>query len=166
MANANAYLGCNRLPQSTARPHAGGLATTAPAGRGQGSAYTNTLLPRLKSSCVLPPQPIATYCFWPTVYDTGIAFAPAPHWKLHRSFPVFESSALNRPFPSPKKKSPPPVASPPPINGCWVSYFHATLPLSTFTAATRPHCFSLGITLNAPPSQSFEPPGYFAVSTW
>jgi hypothetical protein len=54
------------------------------------------------------------------------------------------------------------VASPPPISGCAVSCFHANLPVSTLTAATRPHCFSLGMTLNAPPSQSFEPPGYFA----
>src|SRR5262249_51203424 len=31
------------------------------------SANTNMLLPRLKSSCVLPPQPMATYCLPLTV---------------------------------------------------------------------------------------------------
>src|SRR5262245_64581178 len=103
-------------------------------------------------------------CLPPTVYDTGIALAPAPQLNVHSRLPVLLSSALKLPLPSPKKYNPPAVASPPPISGCSVSYFQATLPLSTSTAATRPHCFSLGITLNAPPSQSFAPPGYFAAS--
>src|SRR5215475_6995768 len=95
-----------------------------------------------------------------------MAFAPAPQLKLQSRLPLFASSALKLPLPSPKKNKLPAVASPPPISGCSVSCFHATLPVSTFTAATRPHCFSLGMTLNAPPSQSFEPPGYLAASTW
>src|SRR6185503_6416343 len=120
---------------------------------------TKTLLPRLKSSWVLPPHPIAMYWRLPTMYETGMAFAPAPQLKLHSFLPVAESRALKLPLPSPKKNRPPPVVRPPPISGCSVSCFHATLPVSTLTAETRPHCFSPGITLKAPPSHSLEPPG-------
>src|SRR6185312_123104 len=42
------------------------------------SANTNTLLPRLKSSCVLPPAATAMYCLPPTMYDTAGALTPAP----------------------------------------------------------------------------------------
>ena len=77
--------------------------------------------------------------------------------ELHSFLPVFASSALNQPLPSPLKTRPPAVASTPPISGCSVSCFHATLPVSRLTADSRPHCFSLGITLNAPPSHSLPP---------
>ena len=68
------------------------------------------------------------------------------------------------PLPSPLNTRSPAVASTPPISGCSVSTFQAILPVSTFTAASRPHCFSLGMTLNAPPSHSL-PPGYLDAST-
>ena len=55
--------------------------------------------------------------------------------------------------------------STPPISGCSVSNFHAILPVSMLTAAKRPHCFSPGTTLNAPPSHSL-PPGYLDSATW
>src|SRR6185369_11365302 len=131
----------------------------------QGSANTITVLPRLKSSWVLPPAATATYCLPPTMYETAGALTPAPHWYSQSFLPVFASKARKRPLPSPLKTRSPAVASTPPISGCSVSNFHATLPVSRLTADRRPHCFSLGITLNAPPSQSL-PPGYAACSTW
>src|SRR3954468_16983849 len=122
-----------------------------------GRLNTNTLLPRFASIWLLPPAATATYCLPPTMYDTAGALTPAPQLYFHSSLPVFESKALNHPFASPLKTRPPAVARTPPISGCGVLCFQATLPVSRFTATSCPHCSSLGITLNAPPSHSLPP---------
>src|SRR5690348_7700690 len=130
-----------------------------------GSANTKTLLPRFESIWLLPPAATATYCLPPTMYDTAGALTPEPQLNFHSSLPVFASNALNQPFASPLKTRFPAVASTPPMSGCGVLCFHAILPVSRFTATSCPHCSSVGIVLNAPPSQSL-PPGYAASSHW
>ena len=70
---------------ATAAPVPGaavGCAVDARSPCDQGSANTNRLLPRLKSSCVLPPAATATYCLPLTMYDTAGALTPAPHVEL------------------------------------------------------------------------------------
>src|SRR5580765_3719797 len=99
------------------------------------------------------------------MYDTAGAFTPAPQLYFHNSLPLAASNALNQPFASPLNTRLPAVASTPPISGCGVFTPHATLPVSRFTATSRPHCSSPGMVLNAPPSQSL-PPGYATSSTW
>ena len=59
------------------------------------------VLPRLKSICVLPPQPMATYYLPLTSYDTGIALAPAPQLNSQSFSPVLACSARMKPLPSP-----------------------------------------------------------------
>src|SRR5262249_54982153 len=122
-----------------------------------GSANTKMLLPRLKSSWLLPAAATAMYCLPSTMYDVGGEFTPAPHWNDHSFLPLAASYALKFPLPSPVNTRLPAVASAPPIKGCWVSAFQASLPVSRLTAASLPHCFSLGMTLNAPPSHSLPP---------
>src|SRR5258708_8911281 len=124
-----------------------------------------TLLPRLKSICVFPPAATATYCLPFTMYDTGGALTPAPAWYCHSTLPVAASSALKNPVPSPKNTRPPAVASAPPIRGCSVSYFHATLPASALTAESRPHRLSLALPFNPPASPSLLQPAYPAAAT-
>src|SRR5213592_8780 len=121
---------------------------------GYGSAKTKMLLPRLALIWLLPPAATATYCLPLTIYDTAGAFTPAPQLYFHSSLPVAASNALNQPFASPLKTRFPAVASTPPISGCGVFAPQATLPVSRLTATRRPDCASLGIVLNAPPSQS------------
>src|SRR6266850_5526719 len=53
-----------------------------------GSANTKMLLPRLKSSWLLPPAATAMYCLPPASYDTAGEFTPAPHWNDHSFLPL------------------------------------------------------------------------------
>src|SRR5439155_3097056 len=130
-----------------------------------GSEKTNTLLPRLKSICVFPPAPTATYCLPSTMYVTGGAFTPAPHWYVQSTLPDRASYALKRPLPSPANARSPPVTLMPPIIGWSVFACQAIFPVLTSTAVTFPVCGTPGMVLNAPPSQSF-PSGYWVASTW
>src|SRR4051812_25364972 len=98
------------------------------------------------------------------MYETAGALTPAPALKRHSSLPLEASNALNQPLASPLKTRLPAVASTPPMSGWSVLTPQATLPVSTFTATRRPHCCSLGIVLNAPPSHSL-PLGYGVSST-
>src|SRR6266702_868721 len=141
------------------RPRARPRIPCCPHRRHQGSANTSTVLPRLKSICVLPPAATAMYCLPCTMYDTAGALTPAPHWNSQSFLPVAESNARNRPLPSPLNTRPPAVASTPPMSGCSVLKSHAILPVSTFTADSLPDCCSDAITLNAPPRHSLLPPG-------
>src|SRR4029077_15056832 len=118
---------------------------------------------RFASIWLLPPAATATYCLPPTMYETAGALTPAPQLYFHSSLPVLASKALNQPFASPLNTRSL-VASTPPINGCGVLTVQATLPVSRLTATSRPDCSSLGMVLNAPPSQSL-PPGYGTSST-
>src|SRR6478609_6567778 len=106
------------------------------------------------------------YCLPFTMYATPGELTPAPQLNFHSSLPVRASYALYQPFASPLNTMSPAVASTPPISGCGVLCFHMTLPLSRLTATSCPHCSSVGIVLNAPPSHSLLPPGYGASSTW
>ena len=58
---------------------------------GYGKANTMMLLPRLKSSCTLPPAATAIYCLPPTMNEVAGAFTPAPHWNDHSFLPLFAS---------------------------------------------------------------------------
>src|ERR1700737_1072985 len=48
------------------------------------------LLPRWKSTCVLPPAPTTMYCLLPTMKLEGGALTPAPARTLHNSLPLDE----------------------------------------------------------------------------
>ncbi len=49
------------------------------------------LLPRLKSSWLLPPAATAMYCLPPISYDTGGEFTPAPQLNDHNFLPLLAS---------------------------------------------------------------------------
>src|SRR2546427_8110424 len=91
------------------------------------------------------------------MYDPAGALTPAPQLYFHSSLPLAASKALNQPLASPLKTRSPAVARTPPISGCGVLTLHATLPVSRLTATSLPHCSSLGMVLNAPPSHSLPP---------
>src|SRR5437899_11550348 len=97
------------------------------------------------------------YCLPSTMYETAGALTPAPQLCFHSSLPVLASYALNHPFASPCNTRSPAVARTPPIRGSGVFTFHVTFPVSRLTATSCPHCCSLGIVLNAPPSHSLPP---------
>src|SRR5437868_6789602 len=133
-----------------------GLTTpSAPPFQGGERAKTNTAaaLPGFNSGATRSaelatsdgPVVTATYCFPPTVNVMGYPLTGDPRFISQSTLPVLSSYALNRPFASPPKISPPPVATSdmaPARSSC----FHMVWPVSADIAHTAPTLSAPGAT--------------------
>src|SRR5215831_16673884 len=112
--------------------------SSAGAKRPHATEETDCGLHRNPKANNVEPAATATYCFPSTEYVIGDANTLAPHWKCHRAFPFFASSAIKFPSASPVNTIPPAVESTPDQVGEPCFHSHTSFPVAGSSARSAP----------------------------